>query len=350
MNVRSSPQTILDYCTAWRQKQIQVNRSYQRSDRVWPEAARSYLIESIILQFPIPKLSLHQNVDPKTGAPFKEIVDGQQRTMAIVGFYEGKYELAGTLETEALRGRKYSSLGEDEQQAFLNYSLDIDLFVATPAAEVREAFRRMNSYTIPLNPEEERHAQWQGAFKWFINRLGHTFSETLLKTGTFSEKQIIRMQDTKLLTEVVHASLNGIQTTNSAQLTALYRRYDSSFPANQSFSASIGRAVDEIGSWNDLHATALMKPYNMYALILALMHIRKPIPKLTRVFRVGAKKRLADQYVLPNLSALSEALEEPDENAQYAEFITAAKTRTNVKDQREKRFVWMCKALTQKAI
>ena len=38
--------------------------------------------------------------------------------------------------------------------------------------EVREAFRRMNANNVPLNAEEQRNAQYQGEFKWFIVNAG----------------------------------------------------------------------------------------------------------------------------------------------------------------------------------
>ena len=59
----------------------------------------------------------------------------------------------------------------------------------------------MNSYTVPLNPEEHRHASYQGRFKWFANRLGKRYNGVFREIGLFSEKQLLRMADTKLLAE-----------------------------------------------------------------------------------------------------------------------------------------------------
>ena len=47
MQVTSSTFTIAEYCQQMREKSIIVNHDYQRSDKVWPPAARSYLIETI---------------------------------------------------------------------------------------------------------------------------------------------------------------------------------------------------------------------------------------------------------------------------------------------------------------
>ena len=89
MQVTPSTFTIAEYCQQMREKSIIVNHDYQRSDKVWPPAARSYLIETILLGFPIPKLSLYQTTDLKTKKTKKEIVNGQQRSQAISDFLEG---------------------------------------------------------------------------------------------------------------------------------------------------------------------------------------------------------------------------------------------------------------------
>jgi hypothetical protein len=63
--------------------QIVVNRTYQRSNKVWPAAARSFFIETILLGYPMPKLALYQITDLKSRRIIKEIVDGQQRSQVV---------------------------------------------------------------------------------------------------------------------------------------------------------------------------------------------------------------------------------------------------------------------------
>ena len=77
-----SPMTVADYCAGLDRGELQVNQLYQRSDKVWPPAARSFLIETIILGYPLPKIFLFQKTDLKSKKTVKEIVDGQQRTRA----------------------------------------------------------------------------------------------------------------------------------------------------------------------------------------------------------------------------------------------------------------------------
>jgi len=95
--------TVADYCKGMTRNEIIVNKDYQRSDKVWPSAARSYLIETILKGFPVPKLYLYQITDVKSRETHKEIVDGQQRSMAILGFYKDEFKIGKLAENEDTR-------------------------------------------------------------------------------------------------------------------------------------------------------------------------------------------------------------------------------------------------------
>ena len=137
----------------------------------------------------------------------------------------------------ALRNKIFSELEEDDKHSFLDYGLDVDLFVSATTAEVVEVFRRMNSYTVPLNAEEQRHATYQGKFKWFIVDVADKVEAIFLQTGIFKEKQLVRMADNKLLTELCDSFLNGIRTTDKKILDSVYRDCDEEFRESTSYYA-----------------------------------------------------------------------------------------------------------------
>ena len=343
--------TIADYCQAMQRKEIIVNNEYQRSDKVWPPPARSYLVETVLQDFPIPKLSLHQKTDIKSRRITKEIVDGQQRSRALLDFYEDKFVLAKSIETSEWVGLKFSSMEDVLQQQFMDYQLSIDLFTAASDAQVREVFRRMNSYTIPLNQEEQRHAKWQGLFKWFVHQIARRYDQAFLVLGLFTEKSLVRMQDTKLITEICRALLYGIETTKAAQLDEMYRIFDEQFQFGEEWSQRLSTAFDQLLQWEDLHKTSLMKPHIAYTLLLALTHVRKTVPQLQKHFSSPNLTQLDELAVLARLTDMAEALEvSEDEFKQLTPtlqgFVAGSEARTNVKEQRVKRFVSFCEALT----
>lgn len=350
MNIVPTNVTAADYCQAMQRGEIVVNREYQRSDKVWPPAARSYLIETMLLGYPMPKLSLYQVTDLKSKKTFKEIVDGQQRSIAILDFFKDRLRLSQALETDDVAGKTYSELDDEHKQRFLDYGLNCDVFVSTIPEEVREVFRRMNSYTIPLNPEEHRHAFFQGEFKWFIHRLARRFDESFVRIGLFGQKQLVRMTDMKLLAEICHGLLFGIQTTNKKKLEQLYKDKDKLFEEEHDCETRIVEALDQLLAWSEVYGGALMKPHIVYSLVLALIHMRRPVSPLQGVVSSPSLEALDREIVVSNMAQLAEALQNPEGFADFEEFVAACSSRTNVRSQRELRFKWLCKTLLPEAL
>lgn len=338
--------TVADYCDAMDRKDITVNREYQRSDKVWPDAARSFLIESILIGYPLPKIYLHSVTDVKQRKTRKEIVDGQQRSKTILDFFHDRLSLSKTAELEELRGLTYSQLPPEWQDKFVSYSLSIDQLVGASPAEVRQIFRRMNSYTVPLNPEEMRNAEFQGQLKWFLYGEAQKYGAVIAKLGIFTEKALVRMQDLKLLAEITHALKHGITTTKQEHLKALYRENDASFPDEDVFTRAFQHAFAAISRMDYIAGTNLSKPYMIYSLVLALIHQVHRIPGLdgesqpsTDIDHVDLERRLLA------LSAAVDVDEDAAKNSPYRTFIAASAERTNVKEQRIARTRWFLKAL-----
>lgn len=346
MIIQPTNYTIADYCAAMIRKEIVVNRDYQRSDKVWPPSARSFLIETILLKYPMPKLSLYQVTDVKSRKTHKEIVDGQQRSQTMLDFFNDQLRIAKSTEIPEARGKLYSQLDAELQHQFLNYSFSVDLFLSATPDDIREAFRRINSYTVPLNPEEQRHSIYQGTFKWFIYRLTKKHDQSLIDMGVFGEKQIIRMADAKLFSEVTHAFLYGITTTDARKLNDLYKQYDENFEEEEGeIQGRIERGLETLIALEEIHKGPLMRPYNFYSLILAISHVAKPSKTLASAYEPSASRSLDRYTVVANLTSLAESLQLPDVKGKFSEFISANLSKTNVAEHRRIRFQWFCRAL-----
>ena len=342
--------SVADYCNLHRRHEVRVDRKYQRNSRVWPARAQSYLIETILRGLPMPKLALHQQTDIKSRKSLKFVVDGQQRTNAIVDFFSGKLALSRSLELQAARGRTLDELDDELQDAFLSYPLQFDQFEAADEEVVREYFRRINSFTTPLNPEERRHASFQGNMKWFILQLAERHTETLVTLGTMSERDIVRMADRKLFAELIDAMLSGVRTTSAPLLDRLYRQYDPHpIPNEDLIKSAIDSAFSRIVSWRELCLTNLVKrSYLFYSLILAIISVDCQLEKLRQGdvdYSLGINEGSAEQ----NLLAISDALDSEDEANRFEEFRKASSEKTNTKEQRSRRIKWLASAITQPA-
>jgi uncharacterized protein with ParB-like and HNH nuclease domain len=92
---------------------IKLDPDYQRRHR-WPVETSSRLIESLILNIPIPVIFISQDVDVDAEVPEETsrytVIDGQQRLTAIHDYLRNKFALEGLETLSELNGTMYSQL------------------------------------------------------------------------------------------------------------------------------------------------------------------------------------------------------------------------------------------------
>lgn len=345
MKVNSTSYTVAEYCQQMIDRSITVNRNYQRSNAIWPAAARSFLIDSMLSGFPIPKLSLYQKTDLKTRKTVKEIVDGQQRSQAVLDFFNDDLRIS----TKGnFLGQSYSKLDEEHQQAFLSYQLSVDVFVDATESDIRELFRRVNSYNVPLNPQEIRHATYQGKFKWFLLEMTNKYSQVFKEMGVLSESQMARMEDAKFIGDLCVGLDDGIVSASEAKIDKIYKKYDNEFLTEEQFRGSLEFAIDQALTYKDVLGDELTKRYQFYCLLLAFIHVSNPNEKLQAVFQSNGVGGTDVQHIRERLSRLAEAASSGNANGdlELQEFISASAKTTDRKEQRETRFKAFCRAMT----
>lgn len=325
-------------------RQITVNRNYQRSNTIWPAAARSFLIDSMLNGFPIPKLSLYQKTDLRTRKTVKEIVDGQQRSQAVLDFFNDQLRISTK---GPFLGLTYSRLDEEHQQLFLSYQLSVDVFVDATDGDIRELFRRVNSYNVPLNPQEIRHATYQGKFKWFLLEMANKYSQVFKEMGVLSESQMARMDDAKFIGDLCVGIDDGIISASEARIDKIYKKYDLEFATEEQFRVTLESSIDQAMIFRDALGEDLTKRYQFYCLLLAFMHTAQVNEKLQPVFQSEGKGVRNPQRTRENLSRLAEAVNTGNAmgNMELQSFITASSKTTDRKEQREIRFRAFCSAI-----
>jgi hypothetical protein len=339
-----SPMSVGDYCKALNDGLITVNDEYQRNAGIWASYARSFFIESILLEYPIPKIFLYSKVDLRTRSTIKEIVDGQQRSHTLQNFYNRKFRLSSKIETEELRGKNYNQLPEEYQSKFISYSLPIDEFRGVQPVEIQESFRRMNASNVPLNDEEQRNAKYQGPFKWFIQRVAHRFSEPLRAIGVLNRRDIIRMGDGRLYSEIVHTIVNGFVTTKGSQIDALYKRYNATFEEEDQYfnylEIGIERAAQEVATGE----RELQRGYMFQSLALIFIDRHFELGLKEKAVEAAPEVAAALEADAPDLPILIDALRDPESYPTLAEFVDATKG-TNVGRAKAVRFLYLDAAI-----
>lgn len=148
---------------------------YQRRHR-WTTEQQSRLIESLIMNVPIPPIFLYEHDYSKY-----EVMDGLQRLTAIRAFYRDEFQLAGLNQWPELNGRKYSDLPEKVREGIDRRYLSSVILLKETAKNDDDAlrlkqmvFERINSGGAKLTPQETRNAIFDGPLNRLCIRLSKT--------------------------------------------------------------------------------------------------------------------------------------------------------------------------------
>lgn len=152
-----------------RRTQIDMEPPYQRRGRLWSEADKAYLIDSILNGFDVPKLyvadfTFGDSKLNKKRLPYA-IIDGKQRLEAIFDFFDGKIVLNPDFKllespSVALGGLGYRDLAQNHAELaeqFDNYNLSVMSVITNSAELINELFVRLNR-SKPLTGAEIRNA------------------------------------------------------------------------------------------------------------------------------------------------------------------------------------------------
>lgn len=143
----------------------QLQPKYQRRI-TWDDKKRSRLIESFIMNVPIPPVFVYETEFDKY-----QVMDGLQRITAIIDFYSDLYELKGLTQWSELNGRKYSELplkikeGIDRRQlSVITLLKESSKTLAQEEQMKKMVFERLNTGGVTLEDQEIRNALYSGNF------------------------------------------------------------------------------------------------------------------------------------------------------------------------------------------
>src|SRR3989344_5680463 len=200
-----------------KEKKIRINPKYQRSGQIWPARAKSFLVETVLLGMPIPRVLLHK-VDPPTPPHHSDIIDGQQRCTILREYRDNSFALTADVDDENLHGKYFNQLTQKQRETFDTYLVLIDEYSGVTHKEIRQVFRRLNYYTAPMNAAEQRHAQLYGELSRFVEEQSAIWQPLFKELRVFTKNQLRRKADEQLMAEIVDAMLNGLSTTTAKSL------------------------------------------------------------------------------------------------------------------------------------
>ncbi|MBI2331371.1 MAG: DUF262 domain-containing protein [Chloroflexi bacterium] len=268
---------ISDFLEWDRDKKLTLNPNFQRGN-VWTPAAKSYLIDTILRGYPIPKVYLRTKIDVRTTSSIRDVVDGQQRLRAILDFSKDKFALNSR--AEEFKGLLFSELGEEGQQNFLSYPISVGQLINASDEVVLEIFARLNSYSVSLNAAEKRHARFQGEFKWAVRNSTRKWAPLWEKYKVLSVRERVRMLDDSLMAELYGIILEGVSDGGQEKITKLYERLDPAFEPENEVSNRVDQVLDyfdqNLGEY--LLNTPILSSPHFLMLFAALAHSIFGIP------------------------------------------------------------------------
>jgi uncharacterized protein with ParB-like and HNH nuclease domain len=161
---------------------LNVQPEFQRQF-VWDKVKSSRLIESALLDIPIPIVYLSEERDGK-----ENVIDGQQRLTAFFSFIDGKFpddtdfKLSGLKVFTEHNGKKFNQLSEEIQDKITTYKIRVIKFKKESDGDLQfEIFARLNTGSVPLNDQELRNCVFRGRFNELLKELSQDKDFKLLR-------------------------------------------------------------------------------------------------------------------------------------------------------------------------
>ena len=165
---------------------------FQRYSQVWDYKTASQLIESVLLNVPIPPIYVAEEDDGSWN-----IIDGLQRLTSFKNFYEGKFKLKGLDSLKELNKQSYESLNPNAKSILDNGSLRIILITKESHPEMKyDVFMRLNRGSVKLTEQELRNCLYRGSLNDLIKDL--RYNKKLLEILNLTEPHK-RMDDAELI-------------------------------------------------------------------------------------------------------------------------------------------------------
>uniref|UniRef100_A0A7C2AMC3 DUF262 domain-containing protein n=1 Tax=Pseudomonas graminis TaxID=158627 RepID=A0A7C2AMC3_9PSED len=182
---------------------IRLNPDYQRNHR-WPDSFSSKLIESLILNIPIPIVYISQDIDVDDEAEDEiarySVIDGQQRLTAIYNFFNGSFPLQSLEVLSELNGSFYKDLPPFLIRRLEERTIRCLRIDSTVDTQVKfDIFERLNSGSVKLEAQELRNATCRGPFKDMIKSLAKNSIFAELANLDPESTRIKKMEDEELV-------------------------------------------------------------------------------------------------------------------------------------------------------
>jgi len=177
------------------EKALDLAPDFQRN-AVWKPRQKSRLIESILLQIPLPAFYFAEDTDG-----MMRVVDGMQRLSTVRSFVRAMPQGFRLVDLEYLHdqeGTRFSELPVALQRRIHNTQIVVHVIdPATPSGVKYDIFKRINTGGTPLSAQEIRHCMNKDRSRQFLKRCAHAPEFDRATGGSLRDH--IRMDDREVV-------------------------------------------------------------------------------------------------------------------------------------------------------
>lgn len=194
MKYHTESWTLADLSNIYDRGDLNLNPPYQRND-IWSNPTKKKLIDSIKKEYPLPVFFLHLRENKKY-----DVVDGQQRIRAIMGFIKELYK--------DLDNKYYKEI---DVASFRNYKIAVTIIDSSVDEDtLSDFYYRVNKFGTKLNRPEILKAQYKNTnFQELVSNLADL--DEFKSLELFKSSSLTRMTDLDFVGELVGLIEFGIQ-------------------------------------------------------------------------------------------------------------------------------------------
>lgn len=221
--LKTAPRSVLWFKQVHERNELEMKPPFQRNP-VWTEKQKSYLIDSILNEYPVPEIYMQEIVSDKGEVKYV-IVDGQQRIRAVLEFVNNEFSI-DPKDSPQWADLTFEELRPEEKKRIYEYDFVARYLPDIDDTQIRAIFGRLNRNNVILNAQELRQATYWGPFIKTMNEIAE--NENWAKLDIFTSNDIKRMLDVEFVSELTIAILNGHQN-KKLTIEKYYQLYENEF-------------------------------------------------------------------------------------------------------------------------
>jgi len=269
--------------------------AYFQRNLVWRDVHNKDFIDTILLGLPFPQIFVSKGkVDVESMSTVSCIVDGQQRTNAIVQYVNNGYEVNGKI---------FKDLEPDAKKAFLDYEIAvIALNLENDDPKVQEIFQRINRTSNALTAIEKLASEYATSdfmlvgklitnqidldgtdngdfredpnippsfFKWAKTVKISKFQTLITGKGVYTARDLAKKNHLMHVLNIMSALLGGLFNRNEKTLEYL-NNYSESFPDKDELITLLEESASIILSMKFRAKSYWYNKANLFSLIVSI--------------------------------------------------------------------------------